>query len=149
MIDLLLAQGSDGIFDLSIKDGDLEGTEGLDTALWVSVFSDQRAPEDRVALPQNRRGWLGDLNSPVVDRLIGCLLWLVDQRRLNQDTLNDAIDFLQSGLQWLQDDGLVQNVSVTGELVPRSGIALTALITTLDGKVDSHYIPLWEATVNA
>ena len=149
MIDLLLTQDNNGVFDLSVADGDLASTDGLDTAIWESIFSDQRAPESKVPLPQNRRGWLGDLNSPVEGRLYGSLLWLLDQRRLTQDALNEGISSLQDALQWIQDDGLAQNVTVTGELVPRSGIALTAIITTLDGKVESHYIPLWEATVNA
>lgn len=146
MIDIKLTQDEFGAFDLTIVDGDFEGVEGFDTALNLSLFSDARAPENKVALPENRRGWMGDLNSPVPDRLIGSLLWLLNQRRLTQDTLNDAVSFTRDALNWFVVDGIARDVTVTGVIVPRQGIALTIVITTLDGRTDTHYVPLWEAT---
>lgn len=146
MIDIKLTQDESGAYDLTIADGDFEGVDGFDTAINVSLFSDARAPQDRVSVPEKRRGWMGDLNSPVVGRLLGSLLWLLKQRRLTQDTLNDAVSFANDALNWFVQDGIAQNVTVTGAIVPRQGIALTIVITTLDGRTDTHYVPLWEVT---
>ena len=138
-----------GAFDLTIVDGDFEGVEGFDTAINVSQFSDRRAPSDKVSLPEKRRGWIGDLTSPVDGREFGSWLWLLNQRRLDQDTLNDAVSYERDALNWFVEDGLVKDVTVTGVIVPRRGIALTIVITTLDGRTDTHYVPLWEVTGNA
>ena len=146
MIDIKLTQDESGAFDLTITDGDFEGVEGFDTALNLSLLTDARAPQDRVSAPEKRRGWMGDLNSPVDGRLLGSLLWLLKQRRLTQDTLNDAVSFASDALNWFVQDGIAQNVTVTGAIVPRQGIALTIVITTLDGRTDTHYVPLWEVT---
>ncbi len=146
MIDVKITQNSFGGYDLTIADGDFEGVEGFDTALNVSLLSDARAPEDKVEKPEKRRGWLGDLNSPVTDRFFGSLLWLLNQRRLIQNTLNDAVSFTRDALNWLVVDEIAKTVTVTGEIVPRLGIAVTIIITTFDGRTDTHYVPLWEVT---
>jgi len=146
MIDTKLTQDEFGAFDLTIVDGDFESVEGFDTALNLSLLTDARAPENRVAIPENRRGWLGDLNSPVVDRKLGSLNWLLNQRRLTQDTLNDAVSINRDALNWFVEDGIAKTIEVTGEIVPRQGIALTIIITTFDGRTETHYVPLWEVT---
>ena len=146
MIDLKLTQDEFGAFDLTIADGDFESVEGFDTALNLSLLTDARAPEDKVAVPENRKGWLGDLTSPVTDRLIGSLLWLLDQRRLTQDTLNDAVSFTRDALNWFVQDGIAKAVDVTGVIIPKTGIQLTIVITTFDGRTETHYVPLWEVT---
>ncbi len=146
MIDVKLTQDTNGAFDLTIKSGDFVGVEGFDTALDLSLFTDARAPKDKISLPENRRGWLGDTESPVADRVIGCLLWLTNQRRLTQATLNDNVSYTRDGLNWFIEDGLVTDITVTGKIIPRQGTELKIIITTLDGRTDTHYVPLWEVT---
>lgn len=145
-IDIKLTQDEFGAFDLTIEDGDFVGVEGFDTALNLSLLTDARAPQDKVPTPEKRRGWMGDLNSPVTGRLIGSLLWLLEQRRLVQGTLNDAVSFTRDALNWFVEDGIAKDVAVSGVIVPRQGIALTIVITTLDGRTETHYVPLWEVT---
>ncbi len=149
MIDIKLTVDEHGAFDLSIVDGDFEGVEGFDTAINWSLFGDKRAPADKVSKPEKRRGWLGDLTSPVEGREQGSWLWLLNQRRLNQDTLNDAVSFARDALAWFVEDDIAKDVTVTGIIVPQQGIRLTIIITTLDGRTDTHYVPLWEVTGNA
>ena len=76
---LILENGS---FDLVIENGDFKNEEGFDTAIWVSLFTDARASESQVLIPENRRGWLGNLVSDVEERQLGSFLWLVEQRKL-------------------------------------------------------------------
>jgi phage gp46-like protein len=147
-IDIKLTQ-TDGDFDLTITDGDFTGVDGFDTAIDVSLFTDARAPEDRVTKPENRRGYLGDTESPVEGRSLGGLLWLVEQRRLTQETLNEVVSFANQALAWFVEDGIAKNVDVTGAIEAPHGMSLTIIITTLDGRTDTHYVPLWEVTGNA
>ncbi len=148
MSDLKLTQGDDGVFDLVIEDGNFVIEDGFDTSIMVSLITDARAPADKVVLPENRRGWMGNLVSPVDGRDLGGLLWLTEQRRLTQDTLNETVDYARKSLNWFVEDGLANSIDVTGEIVPRSGIRLTIAITALTGVPDKHYINLWEVTGN-
>lgn len=144
--DVKLTASANGGFDLSIVDGDIEGTPGFDTAIWVSLFSDARATASQVVIPEYRRGWPGNLVSTVNGRDLGGLLWLVDQRRLNQKTLNEAVDYTRGALNWFLEDGIAQNVEVDGEIVPASGIQLNVTITSFNGDTETHYVKLWEVT---
>jgi phage gp46-like protein len=147
MQDVKLELDAQGRYDLVVGDnGDFERVSGFDTALWVSLFTDARASSSQVVLPEQRRGWVGDTVSPVIDRPLGGLLWLVDQRRLNQATLNEAIDYTNKALNWLLEDNLVSGIDVTGAIVPLSGITLTVTLTTLVGVIETHYYNLWELT---
>lgn len=149
MGDFKLVQGSDGRFDIAIENGDIANEDGFDTAIYVSLFTDARAPESKVIRPENRRGWIGNLVSPVEGRELGGLIWLAEQRRLNQGTLNEIIDYARQALDWFVEDEIAKSVEVTGEIVPQSGIVLTINITAPDGNTESYYIPLWEVTGNA
>lgn len=148
MNDIKVTFQSDGSFDIPIENGDLANVEGFDTAIWVSLFTDARAPESKVIQPENRRGWLGDTESPVSGRDLGGLLWLTEQRRLTQDTLNEVVDYARQSLQWFVDDGLAKSLDVTGEIVPQHGISLKITINVPQGSTVTHYVKLWEATGN-
>lgn len=141
--DIKLTQCNNGRYDFTISNGDLTGVDGFDTALQVSLFTDARAPEDKVVKPENRRGWLGNTLTEIE---LGGLLWLVEQRRLTQKTLNETIDYARKSLQWFVNDGIAKNVQVSGTIVIQSGIQLTIIITAPSGRTQTHYVPLWEIT---
>ena len=144
--EIKLIKNSVGEFTIGIENGDLINDDGFDTAINVSLFSDARAPADKVLAPENRRGWIGDLVSPVANRLWGSWLWLVNQRRLTPDTLNENINFAQLALDWFVIDGIAKSVVVSGEIVPRLGNRLLIVMTSLSGEVSNHYVDLWKKT---
>lgn len=135
-----------GRFDVSIQNGDLQTIDGFDTAIFLSLMTDARASQSQVSRPEFRRGWIGDIASTIKNRSLGSLLWLTDQRRLTQKTLNEVIDYANKSMQWFVTDGIAREVEVTGNIVPRRGIALTIKITAPDGTTRTHYVPLWEVT---
>jgi len=146
MPDIKLTQGTDGTFDISVENGDLANEDGFDTAIWVSLLTDARAPESKVLRPENRRGWIGNTASLVENRDLGGLFWLVEQRRLTQDTLNETIGYVRQALAWFVEDGIAVNVAVSGEIVPRSGIRLAVSITSKEGVTETRYFNIWEVT---
>ncbi|MCP4552351.1 MAG: hypothetical protein GY834_09985, partial [Bacteroidetes bacterium] len=143
--DILVVQNSDGIFDIQFENGDLKGDPGLTTAVNISLFTDSRAPSDIVSLPENQRGWMGNLVSTVIGRELGGLVWLTDQRRLTQDTLNDSIDYSNKALEWMVTDGLLTSIDVTGEIIPRLGVQLKIILVAVNGITETRYFKLWEA----
>lgn len=146
MIDLKLTLDADGQFDLSIENGNLAKVSGFDTSLTVSLFTDARANDAQIYLPENRRGWVGNIVNDVQGRQLGGLLWLLDQRRLTQDTLNKSTDYAKKSLDWNIEDQLVDNITVTGEIIPRLGIQLKIDIQINKGKTETHFVKLWEVT---
>lgn len=148
MIDIKTVQ-TNGIFDIPIENGDLAGVDGFDTAIWISLFTDARAPDTIVVTPENRRGWLGNVESPVEGRELGGLLWVAEQRRLNQDTVNEVVDYAGKSLEWFVEDGIATSIEVSGVIVPLSGILLTIVINVPQGETVTHYVKLWEVTGNA
>jgi phage gp46-like protein len=149
MSDIRIIQAPDKSFDIGISNGDIEGDEGFETAILDSLLEDARAPADKVIKPENRRGWMGNLVSPVKDRQRGSLLWLTNQRRLTQNTLNETIDYARKALNWFVEDGISTGLEVLGTIVPTQGILLEIIITALNGQTENHYIRMWELTANA
>jgi phage gp46-like protein len=144
--DILVTQDSEGIFDISIESGDIKGADGLDTAIAISLFTDARAPTNLVPTIHKQRGWVGNLVSVVTGRQLGGLLWLVNQRRLIQSTVNNCVTYARDSLQWMLDDNVLKRLTVTGEIVPTEGILLTIVTTALSGITETRYYKLWEVT---
>lgn len=98
----------------------LQNEHDLKTAVLISLFTDRRANEDD-ALPDfrgSKGGWWADaLNN----QKIGSRLWLLHrEKQLNQVVLR-AKEYAEEALQWLLDDGVVEQIIVTAEIT-RSGV---------------------------
>ena len=146
MIDVKFNMDSYGRFDFDIDNGDIKSEDGFDIAIWISLFTDARASASQVSIPEYRRGWIGEISSIIPDRQLGGHLWLIDQRRIVQKTLNDAIDYCNKSLQWLIDDNICSRISVNGSLIPKLGIKLTIDIISNKGMISTKNINLWEIT---
>ena len=136
----------DRTFDITFTDGDITADEGFETAIMASLFTDARASESQVGSPEQRRGWLGNTLSTVPGREVGGLMYLAEQRRLTQDTVNENVDFAQKSLAWMTEDRLAQRIDVSGELIPKKGVRLTIAITTPNDKL-FFSVDLWENTI--
>ena len=108
--------------DLCQEDGgNLQLDDGLISAVEVSLFTDQRAP-DGEELPDpkgSRRGWWGDMFAGVdnPERLgdeWGSLLWLrLSRGKSRQQTYNLIRSDILAALQWLIDDGVAASVAAS------------------------------------
>jgi len=117
-VDIALARQDDGSYDISIdENGDLAQTADIDTAIYMSLLTDKRAASSEVTVPQNRRGWWGNVFNTDPDYEIGSKLWLLEQSRGTQDTLNKAQQYVVDCLQWLITDKYVKGIAVNAELV--------------------------------
>lgn len=88
-------------------DWQIAGTTGnadLATAIVLSLFTDAEAHADDPAPGGDRRGWYGDDGDAV---RLGSRLWLLERRKADNATLNDAHAFITEAVQWMIDDGVV------------------------------------------
>jgi phage gp46-like protein len=103
-----------GYFDFDIAtNGDFVTTQGLDTALLMSIYVDKRAEPSEVPAPSMRRGWWGNLVGNYVNYQIGSKLWLLIQARKDNVTLNLAKTYTYDCLQWLIEDQLATRIEVS------------------------------------
>jgi phage gp46-like protein len=110
-------------------DLDPQGGDDLESAVIISLFTDQRALADEVKLPDHRRGYWGDLlgNSGS----LGSKLWLLQREKIAQETLELAEQYAKEALQWLIDDQLVSSIDVRASW---DGEGKLQLDVSLDGR---------------
>ena len=113
-IDIKLIDSGLGYVDIEInEEGDISTTDGLDTTIVMSIFCERRADIDEVLKPSRRRGWWGNELAVIPGFEQGSKLWLLDQARLSIENVNAARDFVAAGLEWMIDDGVIDDVTVT------------------------------------
>ncbi|MFZ6690222.1 phage GP46 family protein [Undibacterium sp. SXout20W] len=103
-----------GYGDWAIKGSQLRTGNDLQTAIYISLFTDRAAnPDDIIPDGSNDpRGWWGDAGQDVI---IGSRLWLLSRSKQATETLNQAKDYISEALQWLIDDGVVGRFDITVE----------------------------------
>ena len=134
------------LFDISLDDnGDLLTVNSFDTALKMSLFCERRATEAEEGVAELRRGWIGNASNDVEGFEMGSKIWLLMQARLDQNVLNEVIDYTQQCLQWLIDDKLLKSLEVTGT---RSidQINLDIKLFRFNDRVDTFLFNIWNNT---
>jgi len=122
--------------DLTMLGPVLETGHDLETAILISLFSDQTADPDDVLPPdlsRDPRGWWADTYEG--DR-IGSKLWQVLGRVRNPDTLNFAGDTARKSLDWLMVDGVASAVAVIPSYYGSGGLRLDVAVTSPTGTVN-------------
>ncbi len=147
--DLLYERDDEGIYDLVIdtETNDLKTTDGLETAVFVSLFSDRRAYSDDVADPRKRRGWISDLVSDPPNDPHGSWLWLYEQRRLTPDVTNGVRLAATQALEWMADEQLITYAEgAVGSRPADRAIDLLVTLHHLDGGQSQRAYRLADAT---
>ncbi len=138
--------GTLGIFDSRLLFRDLEADETLETAVFISLFTDKRA-DITDPLPFNetfRRGWWGDSYAAISGDQIGSHLWLLQREKTTQDTLNRAKEYSLEALSWVIEDGIAESVQVETNWVNKiQGVmAIEVEIQRLNGARERYNL-LW------
>lgn len=134
-----------GYYDISITEGDFTLIDGLDTAIELSLFVDKRADESEVAEASLRRGWIGNEQSEDPEYELGSKLWLIEQARSIQNTLNKAIDYSRDCLNWMIPDNLIKDLTVDGS-ISDDKITINNTFVRFDNSTFNKQFVLWENT---
>lgn len=135
-----------GLRDIAIgDDGDLRAVDDFSTSVDLSILTDKRANSSEVPQPIARRGWIGDLTPKTEGRKVGSKVWLFEQSRRDDDTVNGVRDAVQESLQWLIDEGQVERIEVAATPSGVSGVLVT-VIFFIGNNVVKRYFNLWNRT---
>ncbi len=119
--------------DLVRHGGNLEMDDsGLETAVFLSLFTDRRADDDDVDDGQDKRGCWSDAFAPVAGDRQGSRLWLLLRPRSGSDPVADAILWAQEALEWMVEDGVAAEINVTADISHPGVIALVTEIVKPD-----------------
>lgn len=141
MTDAVLSRTPGKVVDFTVgSDGDIEQADFFDTALLVSIFEEKRASASEVALPELRRGWIGNESLEGFER--GSKIWLYEQARLNRDTINSIRSAAAVALQWLIDEGYAERIAVDVGLTVDS-VSLIVVVTRPDSVTIRRELFLW------
>jgi len=100
--------------DATLVENDLETDEGLETAIYLSLFLDRY--DETIEDPTQRRGWWADGIDGTDDR-IGSRLWLAEVAgKLTADLPDMLRSSTREALQWLLDDGVARELDITPTL---------------------------------
>lgn len=147
MIDVALIWDNEkGVADFSVEDNDFAADEGLKTAVYMSLFTDQRAAvDDPLDDPDDRRGWWGDTLETDGDQ-IGSRLWLFYRQKITKETMAKIKEAIEDSLQWMIDDGVAADVSVIIERAELDRLYTEIKIYRESGStVIIKYDDLWKA----
>lgn len=148
-IDLeLVLNEEDGLYDIDFDtDGDFLMSDGIETAIIMTVLSVQRADESEVTKAIHRRGdWSNELNED--DEFeVGSKLWLLEQARVIQESLNNGIGSLESAFQWMVEDNIIKEVIINGEIIDNS-MKYTIELTKQNSETETFLYDAFANTIN-
>jgi phage gp46-like protein len=139
MSDIALTWMADlGAADVTVTANDLTANDGLETAVYLSLFTDRQAEENG--------GWWGDAVPVVPGDLMGSRLWLLGRAKQSESTLRRAEEHAREALKWLLDDRVAATVTVTAAFVGVGVLELTATLARPGGDaVRYQYDYTWAA----
>jgi phage gp46-like protein len=133
-------------WDISFEKGDFALTEGLDTALYLSVLGEVRASSSQVENPVLRRGHFTNEFSNVEGYEIGSLLWFFSQLPNTEENKTLAEDSIRNGIQWMLSDAIVADAVVSVEKT-RLGLNVAVNLTN-EQQQQGNYFDLFVKTFN-
>lgn len=132
------------IFKLGVANGDLEKDDGLQTAVIISLFTDQRVSDDELPPDQtSKRGWWGDKFSEIDQDKIGSKLWLLERVKRTAETLRKAQDYTKEALNWLIEDGVAVSITVVATYDANNQLVADIDIKKPNGR-SSRFQMLWD-----
>lgn len=126
MSDIALVWDNDaGTADVTVVANDLRRDDGLETALYLSLFTDRRAEDGEET---DRRGWWGDGVPVVPDDRWGSRLWQLARAKSEPATARRAEEYVREALTWLTEDRVTDRVEVTAELAAPGALVLSVTV---------------------
>jgi phage gp46-like protein len=123
MIDVkIIRNSSTNEFDIEISEGDLLAEDGLETAILISIFTDQRVDGERGC-------WIDAIDG---DNW-GSKVWTLMREKLTEETRTKFNSYIKDSLKWLTEDRVAKSITVTSEIVPPESIYTLVEIIRPDG----------------
>ena len=143
--DLTLTITEDGYYDISFANGDFKLTEGLETAIWMSIFCEKRDPE--AVDWQAQKGWVGDqLNDNGFE--LGSLLWTLNQSASDEDLIDEVQSIVEDCLEWMLTNNYASEIEVSiVKNLDNNGFIVNINLTRNGNISENLSFNLWNKTI--
>jgi len=142
---LTLVDGGSGIDLAFTSDGSsLLRDNGLETAVLISLFTDQRVAESE--LPpghKSKKGWWGDAFLEKPGDKIGSKIWTFARGKLLPETAAAIQVRARQALEWMIEDGVALTVDVVATLRQEGFIEIVIQIARPDAE-DDKFTLFWD-----
>ena len=134
MIDVKIKRNiKTGEFDIDTSNEDLLIEDGLETAILISLFTDQRVGGDK--------GFWGD---SIDGDNWGSKIWTLMREKLTEKTRTKFQEYAKDSLRWLLDDKVAKSINFQSEIVQPESIHLLVEIIRPDGStVGYRFNTIW------
>ena len=138
-MDLALPLAPDGLTaDLAIVRGTPLIDDGLQTAVYISLFSDARTAGEA--------GWWGDvLGGPS----LGSRLWTLARAKLTPGIESIIAGYCREALSWMIENGIAESITPIITIIPPGTISIEVGITQPGNAKASEYRFTWAALSGA
>lgn len=147
MSDISLVRTSNQDFDIDFDGEDVSMSDSLQNAVILSLAIWNRSEiASGVAATRNVQGgwWADALN----ELPLGSKLYTVFRERLDESSLEKAKGMVKDALQWLIDDGVAKDVSVSASIAGRTSAEFVISVSKPDGDDEEFkWKTNWEASV--
>lgn len=109
-------------------------TDGMDTAVYLSVFSDPTT-------------WQNGLTVNPDEQYLSEFPATIDRATVSDTTIKNGISAIKRALDWMIVDGVCESIDVTGDAVSVYAIAWT--IEIIRGNISTRYTINWERGIVA
>lgn len=111
--DIELIQDDDSNFTIDFENGDFKVTDGLDTAMFMSVFGEKRATKSQKKEPNLRRGHFSNEFNDIEGYEVGNTGWLNTDQAPNSKSNSASLENAYiNGLQWFIEDSITSKNNV-------------------------------------
>lgn len=144
VIALSLDEENGFLADIEIEDDGIQLDEGLETAIILSFFSDQRCTTEELPDGEiSQRGWWGDMYAETDGDQFGSKLWLFDREKQTLENLSKIEDTAKVALQWMIDDGIAKSIAIQASYPRSEFLLLEVSLTKPDGTIYA-FKTLWD-----
>jgi phage gp46-like protein len=145
--DIIFKRDEDGLLDLSEENNDFASTDGVGTSIVISLYTDKRTESGTIQDSFKRGGFSGNIIDKDTGFQLGSELWVLNQSRITQDTLNKASDYAYNCLTWMIDLGIVDIIQTPTEQINEESIKINVILYK-DNNVVGEYYSIYKNTID-
>ena len=124
-------------FDIDFENGDIKASYDLRMAIFMSVFCEKRADAYFVENIENRRGHYTNQFNKQQNYEIGSFYWyFTEQEKVSENIKEDLQDTINENLQWLVDDGYLNEIECNIDIVNNKYIINISYIDIFNQKAN-------------
>lgn len=131
-----------GDIDIELTATGFSEDNTLETAVLISIFSNQRCAEEE-KISDSRQGWWGDLFSDFEGDRLGSKLYLLDRAKATEGLSDRAATYIQKALAWMIEDNVANEVRAEATFKDQT-LLINVEIDRYDGK-NQKYAVRWNA----